>query len=93
MDEISITRQKIYAMIKVRSFKHSWIFSCIYASVYKNIWKELLENLKNIKNNYNGKCLIGGDFNDITNSKKKEMEDPYTRLGQRNSGKSLIIAN
>lgn len=43
----------------------SWLLSCIYASSYRKDHNILWKNLPTIKDSYNGKWLIGGDFNEL----------------------------
>lgn len=71
VDDISITNQKILAMIKVHLTHDSWLFSSIHASNFRNDRKILWENLKTIKDNYEGQWLVGGDLNEIMNCTEK----------------------
>lgn len=70
--DVATTNQEIHAIMKVRSLNNTWLFSCIYTSTYK--WKRrvLWKTLKNIKNNYSRKWLIGGDFNELLHNSKKK---------------------
>ncbi|KAK4716458.1 hypothetical protein R3W88_014796 [Solanum pinnatisectum] len=66
--DIATTSQEIHTMVKIRSTNELWLFSCIYVSNHRNI---LWQNLKTIKDNYNGKWLIGGDFNELMSNSDK----------------------
>lgn len=61
-------------MIKVRLTQDSWLFSCIYASSYRIYRCVIWENLKTIKDNYEGNWLIRGDFNEIIKCTKKRCQ-------------------
>lgn len=76
VDEILTANQEIHAMIKVCNSTTPWMFSCIYTSVYRGKRRLLWENLKHIKNNYQGKWLIDGDFNDVMNNDQKNGGRP-----------------
>lgn len=73
-DEIITTNQEIYAMIKKLITHTTWLVSCIYASNFQNQRNILWDNLKNIKNNFSGGWLIGGDFNELLKILKKKEE-------------------
>lgn len=60
LDDITTTNQEIHVMIKVCRTNISWLFSCIYASNFRNQRNILWENLKMIKDNFNGQWLVGG---------------------------------
>lgn len=71
LSDIVTTAQEIHAMVNVRFLNDIWLFSSIYASTYRCKRKNLWQNLKNIKDNYFGKCLLGWDFNDLLHNSKK----------------------
>lgn len=72
LDEIMTTDQEIHVIVKVRHYNGPWLFSCIYASIYRYKRRILWENLKQIKDTFKGKWLVGDDFNEVlSNSKKK----------------------
>ncbi|KAK6789820.1 hypothetical protein RDI58_013620 [Solanum bulbocastanum] len=60
LDDIATTGQEIHAMVKVRTTNHSWLFSCIYASTCRCYRKIIWENIKTIKDKFDGKWLLGG---------------------------------
>ncbi|KAK4731156.1 hypothetical protein R3W88_024144 [Solanum pinnatisectum] len=107
VDDIATTGQEIHAMVKVCATNEYWLFSCIYASTYLNSRKILWENVKKIKVNYDGKWLIGGDFNELMKSSEKagvlgygyycELIDmgykggKYTWLNKRFNNRSSLI--
>ncbi|KAF3627037.1 hypothetical protein FXO37_30068 [Capsicum annuum] len=76
LDQISTIDQEIHAMIKVNSKDYPWLLSCVYASTYRNKRRILWHNLKSIKDNYFGKWLIGGDFNEVLYSADKKGGNP-----------------
>ncbi|KAK4708924.1 hypothetical protein R3W88_029849 [Solanum pinnatisectum] len=76
LDEIATTVQEIHVMIKVSGTIDSWLFSSIYATSLWNMRKILWENLHTIKNNYSGKWLIGGNFNELLHSLDKKGGNP-----------------
>lgn len=74
LDEIATTDQKIHAIVKVRQKNDMWLFSCIYANTFICKRKILWQNLQNIKDNFPGKWLIGGDLmNSCQTQKRKEV--------------------
>lgn len=83
LDDIATTDQEIHTLVKVRHKHDSWLFSCIYASTYRYKRRLLLENLKNIKNDYKGKWLIGGDFNKVLSNVEKKGGISYRSWGSR----------
>ncbi|KAK4721944.1 hypothetical protein R3W88_012177 [Solanum pinnatisectum] len=59
LDEITTTTHEVHAIIKVHNLNITWLFIVIYASTHRYMRKILWNNLCSIKNNYNGKWLIG----------------------------------
>ncbi|KAK4710031.1 hypothetical protein R3W88_004544 [Solanum pinnatisectum] len=76
LDEIATTTQEVHAIIKVHSLNITWLFSVIYASTHRNMRKTLWNNLKNIKDTFDGKWLIGGDFNELLHNSEKKGGNP-----------------
>lgn len=52
-------------MVEVLLNKPPWLMSIIYANPILLHRDTLLNNLRNIKDNYNGSWFVGGNFNDI----------------------------
>lgn len=80
-------------MIKVCLTQNSWLFSCIYASNYRSQRNILWENLKAIKNNYDGKWLVGRDFNEILKSIDKKGGRPINNARSADMWDWVIIVN
>lgn len=85
LDDTATTAQEVHAMIKVHNSPHTWLVSCVYASTYRCNRKILWQNLKNIKNNFSGMWLIGGDFNELLSNSEKRAGIPSTIPIQKTS--------
>ncbi|KAK4710020.1 hypothetical protein R3W88_004533 [Solanum pinnatisectum] len=80
LDDITTTRQEIHVMVKPCSSNNSWLLSCIYASTCLNSRKILWDNLRRIKDTYDGKWIIDGDFNKLLTKAEKIGGRPINKL-------------
>ncbi|KAK4719067.1 hypothetical protein R3W88_017405 [Solanum pinnatisectum] len=86
LDEIATTRQEIHAMVKVLTTNNSWLFSCIYASTYRESHKILWDNLKTIKDNFDGSWLLVVISTKFSTLQRKKVGDPLIRIVHKSSG-------
>lgn len=63
-------------MVKVSPSSKPWLFSSVYASSCRNTRFALWDSLHTIKDNYNGKWLIGGGFNELPSNLNKKGGNP-----------------
>lgn len=66
-----ISEQEIHCMVQVYSNKQPWMLSAIYANYLSTVRNKLWESLINIHNTIGMPWLLGGDFNEILDSKEK----------------------
>lgn len=80
LSDANTTDQEIHTIVKVRTLNDSFLLSCIYASNFR--WKRRLlwESLQCVKNNFNGKWIVGRDSNDLLHHSGKKVVERSTSL-------------
>lgn len=71
VDNISITPQGIHVLVKVLPNSKPFLFFAIYASLNFNTRIRLCVDLCLIADSHKGEWLMGGDFNEVLQAKKK----------------------